>query len=422
LFICERTLSGNQDEVREQQIGFRVFNRRVDYNPSEDNIVRVEARELRKRLESYFENEGAGEPLIITIPKGGYVPAYLPRETTVDPITSAGTDDPKTGQETSHPTDLPAPVPYGHNHWFNWKALLAFSTILAGISLWLWFSNHRLEQELNSFRAQTFTPDSIWSQLFDFKHQTHVVLADTCLVMLLMATNQQVPLEDYISRRYLALMNTPELKLIADRQYTDLADMNITAKVLQLGMAYRDKIIIRYARNAQPQDFKANHVILLGSRDSNPWAELFAKYQNFVFEYKRSSEHTINKTSIRNIAPRDGEESSYLTGGKDGTTDDAFAIIGYFPNLNRDGNVLLIAGTNAEATEGAGEFITKPDFSDKLRTFLGIQVAQKKWPYFELLLRTNTLGGTTKETTYITHRILPLEKLQKPVSPPGMQK
>lgn len=34
--------------------------------------MRAEARNLRKRLQSYFETEGAGEPYMVTMPKGGY--------------------------------------------------------------------------------------------------------------------------------------------------------------------------------------------------------------------------------------------------------------------------------------------------------------------------------------------------------------
>src|SRR5208283_317792 len=54
VFVCKRTLQKPPEEVHEQDIGFAVFGRRADYNPAEDNIVRVEARELRKRLEQYF--------------------------------------------------------------------------------------------------------------------------------------------------------------------------------------------------------------------------------------------------------------------------------------------------------------------------------------------------------------------------------
>ncbi len=56
-----------------------MFGREAGYNPSDGNIVRVQARDLRKRLAAYFAEEGAEEPVVIEIPKGGYVPHFQPR-------------------------------------------------------------------------------------------------------------------------------------------------------------------------------------------------------------------------------------------------------------------------------------------------------------------------------------------------------
>src|SRR5271157_1568224 len=79
LYACDRALRGQYDELHEQQIGCHVFGRRPGYNPSEDNIVRVEARRLRARLEDHFASEGKDEPVLIAIPKGSYLPVFVPR-------------------------------------------------------------------------------------------------------------------------------------------------------------------------------------------------------------------------------------------------------------------------------------------------------------------------------------------------------
>ena len=69
LYVCNRTLNGRTEEISEQQIGVHVFGRRPQYNPAEDNIVRNYARQLRQRLDAYFEEEGKGEELRLTIPR-----------------------------------------------------------------------------------------------------------------------------------------------------------------------------------------------------------------------------------------------------------------------------------------------------------------------------------------------------------------
>src|ERR1700733_10141682 len=66
------------EDATEQQIGIRVFQRSPGFNSSEDSIVRSQARLLRLKLSAYFNAEGANEPLIIEIPKGHYLPVFLP--------------------------------------------------------------------------------------------------------------------------------------------------------------------------------------------------------------------------------------------------------------------------------------------------------------------------------------------------------
>src|SRR5579871_3403065 len=73
-FIVERHLEGRNEELKESVIGVEVFGRKPDYNPKFDPIVRTEARRLRARLGDYYTNGGKRDPLVIGLPKGGYVP------------------------------------------------------------------------------------------------------------------------------------------------------------------------------------------------------------------------------------------------------------------------------------------------------------------------------------------------------------
>ena len=78
LYITERVISGRGDELKEQSIGAEVLGRKPNYNPADDNIVRVRAHELRGRLEKYFTSEGANEAVVITMPRGAYAPEFMP--------------------------------------------------------------------------------------------------------------------------------------------------------------------------------------------------------------------------------------------------------------------------------------------------------------------------------------------------------
>ena len=79
-FCVEQSLSGNLDGIKESTLGVAVFGRAPDYDPKADAIVRVHARRVREKLEVYYNTVGVGDELLITIPKGGYIPSIDKRE------------------------------------------------------------------------------------------------------------------------------------------------------------------------------------------------------------------------------------------------------------------------------------------------------------------------------------------------------
>ncbi|MDX6458890.1 MAG: hypothetical protein QOE55_2587, partial [Acidobacteriaceae bacterium] len=57
-FAIENALAGNTDVLKEYVIGTEVYDRKPPYHPSQDSIVRTEARRLRAKLKEYYESEG----------------------------------------------------------------------------------------------------------------------------------------------------------------------------------------------------------------------------------------------------------------------------------------------------------------------------------------------------------------------------
>ena len=75
-FIVERQLLGQSVDLKESLVGIEVFGRSPGFDPRQDSIVRTEAARLRARLSQYYAGEGAADPLVIELPKGGYVPLF----------------------------------------------------------------------------------------------------------------------------------------------------------------------------------------------------------------------------------------------------------------------------------------------------------------------------------------------------------
>ena len=109
-FVCERSMYPESGaSVHEQDPGKAVYQRRDDYNPSEDNIVRVEARNLRQKLARFYNGAGLELPIIVRIPKGAYI-AGFERRTVMEVVpapqaeSSPGGREPGRGRFARHPT------------------------------------------------------------------------------------------------------------------------------------------------------------------------------------------------------------------------------------------------------------------------------------------------------------------------------
>jgi hypothetical protein len=72
----EHALREDPAPLKEYEIGVRVFDRREDFDPRQDTIVRVEARRLRAKLRKYYGTEGLHAPVVIEFPDRGYVPTF----------------------------------------------------------------------------------------------------------------------------------------------------------------------------------------------------------------------------------------------------------------------------------------------------------------------------------------------------------
>jgi len=68
-YLAQRVLEDEALEIHELELGERVFGRSPQYDTTADNIVRVHASLLRKRLAEYFQAEGRNEEFVVEIPR-----------------------------------------------------------------------------------------------------------------------------------------------------------------------------------------------------------------------------------------------------------------------------------------------------------------------------------------------------------------
>jgi hypothetical protein len=372
LYVCEQAIRGNA-EIKEQQIGCDVFGRPPAYNAAEDNIVRVRAREVRQRLERYFQTEGAHEPLIISIPKGHYVPVFEPRATRATHATAPS------------PIESPGPRMPARYRRLCYLAAIPFVAALA-----LAFARHRASWTPPSpaWENSSAAYKLFWSQLFDRRQPTLIVVADSNFALWQDLSRRTFNLQAYMDRSYLPRDggSDPERdRMIAGRQYTSLADINVLTRILQIHPGFPGFTQVRFARHAEIRDFKTRNAILLGSPRSNPWVELFESRLNFLARYDPAT----GETYFQDAGAKPGAPERFVHNGNSG---EDFATVALLRNLANTGWVLILSGLTSSGTEAAGEAVGRPDLCQHLLQAAGISLRGPIIP-FEALLRVKAVAG-----------------------------
>ena len=207
LYVGRQSLKQGCTEIHEQEIGARVFGRPDSYDRTSDNIVRVNATELRKRIESYFASEGSREPIIFEIPRGGYKPVFRRR------LPEATEGHALTVQEPLH-VDLPAiatRAPAGIHR----RVLL--HVVWAIVCLSLAAACGVLLQQNRTMRAAHHPWESqpavaaFWSGFLDAHRQTDIVLPDDSASVIEDITHKPIALDDYLTRNYVRQIQSSDM-------------------------------------------------------------------------------------------------------------------------------------------------------------------------------------------------------------------
>jgi TolB-like protein/Tfp pilus assembly protein PilF len=140
-YVVEETLAGRGGEIKGYSLALEVFRRGDSFDPANDSVVRVEAARLRRTLGAYYEGEGREDPVIIGIPRGGYVPDFRLRPNGAAPpqLEPVQPEPPATaaGAPVRQPDIKPKRLSASWKATAAVLALAGLATVLAGGAYWL---------------------------------------------------------------------------------------------------------------------------------------------------------------------------------------------------------------------------------------------------------------------------------------------
>ena len=400
-YLAACTLRNQRAGLTEQAIGRAVFDKSIDFHPTEDSSVRVYVRQLRLRLHEYYQGAGQDERIVIEIPKGGYAlsfhvrqaPAYFLEHRTAEvaPINAA----------SSSSTGGTAAALRSIKPWIPWL-LLGASLLLAAVGWYRW-----------SRAVVSNAPPWPLSQVIRTGEPTTMVLADGSYVLRLLG-DREVTLDEYADHHYADALipkdaNEGELRLfhyLQSSQMTSMADAHAASAVTALAGSLRENIVIRSAKELNGSMISNGNFIFIGANTSNPWVDLYQNRLNFrlVESGLPGSRYILNRS------PWPGERSMYSITGSTGYSGDDYATISLVPGTGEQGDALLLQGLRLEGTEAAIRFLSNRDdriaTAKKLTTVNGGTLPR----YFEVLIHAHSVGGSAASIDCIAVRPLSLSR------------
>lgn len=379
LYLCDRVLDDSVAEIHEQEAGRKVFGRPADYDTTSDNIVRVHASMLRKRLEQYFAAEGRDEPVVIEIPKGNYAPVF--RERAVPELLIRA----------------PSPAIVYRLDWRTW-ILAALAAIFASSTIFLLVRGKPRNPAVQQF----------WSQLLHPGQRTDIVLDDAAVGLYEELAGRQIGLSEYFDRSYLRNLNEGPQKAKLDpdvagsivlKRQSSYASTMLLWKLAQIAAPLQAQTAVHLARDYSFRELKANNAILLGNSRSNPWIAAFESQLGVRWKYDDAlgTYYPVDTWAL----PADRERFRVTT--ENGEPREGYAMISFMPNLGGTGSVAIISGTGGAAIGAAGDFLSDEQSIKQLRTLLPLGKSEH-FPYFEVLLRTKNRSRLPKDASIVICR------------------
>jgi hypothetical protein len=373
VYLCHRSWVEGLEEIREHDIGVDVFQRPADYDSAQDTLVRVQASQLRKRLEKYFSEEGRDEPMVLEIAKGTYEPVLKERAALA---------------AAAPAVDVPA-TPIAPERQWNVRLLAAACVVLACLCVWL--ATRKAEREIEGPVLRHF-----WTRFAPPGQETTIVVADAAFSAFQDMVRRPILLNEYVSRGYRSELERPNLPAekrdmlhyLTERRYTSLADIMLMKRLWNTGVLDPARTNVIFSRDLNLRSFQKGNHILVGSRRAVPWVDLFEDSLDFHFVYDEKTRTVV----VENRRPRKGEPASFTLPENKNGGGERFSVVAFVPNSSKTGNVLILCGQEMSGTEAAANLVTTDRlFQDVLAK---LPPGGGDLPHFEALLKVKHVEYT----------------------------
>lgn len=364
-YLADHSLERPQQPLKEHQIATEVFGRPATFDPRIDSTVRVQTSRLRSKLAEYHSSSASSDDVWqIEIPKGSYSLLFHER------VRAA-----------------PAVSPPGHvvpvqPQWPFFLALLACAAALTALVVTVVRSpvrtpvSTKLDNSVTQFwRAVLPSPDP---PLLVYSNAEFIGRPETGL-------------------RYFQPGRDPSSGLFD--QYTGVGEVMAVHQMDELFAQLGRHVLLKRGRLLNWDDTKNRDLIFIGSPSENLPVRELPPNKDFAFRRVPGSPRPQD-LAIVNLSPRAGEQAVYF-GSKQLPMTEDYALIEFSAGALASRRMLLLAGTTTFGTQGAVEFVCRPD---KLSALLSRFGPKHMVVPFSALLHIRVQGGVPLDSDIIAFR------------------
>ena len=373
LHVTTCAIRETPEEATEQQIGIQVFQRSPGFNSSEDSIVRSQARLLRLKLAAYFKAEGASEPLIIEIPKGHYLPVFLPTQ-------QVGFDRESQDEDLEDINNLAS---VSEPAWLGRTARQRGWMTLAGLGLALLFCFCLFV--VLRWQRQTALVKPVKQLWAPF------LAGDPPLVIY---SNALFVGDAKNGMRYAAGDGSDAHSSGLVDSYTGVGELISVHELTRMFDRQGAEFLLKRSPLVTWDEARSRNLIFIGSVAENGSLKLLPSTQDFTLTA------TADAAGIINHHPRPGEPQVYLRPEHPLTKD--YAVIALLPGVQGDHKTFVFSGLTTLGTQAAIEYALEPATAAELMRQVSFG---KKLHNFEALLEVNIRGGVPLQPQLVSLRV-----------------
>ncbi|MCE5310633.1 MAG: hypothetical protein LLG20_23585 [Acidobacteriales bacterium] len=388
-YLGEQTLAGRADGLKEYTVGTEAFGKPPGYDPKTDSSIRVLVSNLRKKLVDYHLGEGAKDPLVVDLPKGGFKLVFRERS----------------GEDQAQPAGKPAQV---DRRWRLAAVILAFVAVGMAATALIWRSKDSAgSNPSDAWASRYWSPglEALWRPYFEGDRPIIVSLGTPMFLAVPRGFFRDPQYNDWQKAQAAGVPKQLERSLQSGPAapsyiYTGVGEsIGAFRLAMAFGARHRD-VSVHPSSDLGWEEISRSDIIFVGPEKFNPQ----------IPELPENRELVIRDAGIKNLRPMNGESAVYAEGRAtlepDGSTmREGYALVTRLVGLHGRGHITILAATCTEGSRAAVEYVTHPAYAEELARKLEIRPGILP-EQFQVVLKARYKSYVPVNVSYVTHHVL----------------